>query len=198
MAHKVRRKRGIGPRRSTAWPGDAPRRGTGPAREEQGAHGGVSELARIAPEALGAALEAIPSPAFVVRAPATILRANARGRALLDLERDRVLAALTTPEAGVVRRPLRFPIDPARFVAVFREIAADARERGVAIASRWRLTPRQGAVLELVAQGDSNRAVAGRLGCSEKTIELHVSALLAKTGCASRSQLAASFWTEYP
>jgi DNA-binding NarL/FixJ family response regulator len=51
-------------------------------------------------------------------------------------------------------------------------------------------------VLELVAQGESNRAVAARLGCSEKTVELHVSALLAKTHCASRSQLVASFWTE--
>jgi DNA-binding NarL/FixJ family response regulator len=51
-------------------------------------------------------------------------------------------------------------------------------------------------VLALVAQGESNRTVATRLGCSEKTVELHVSALLAKTRCASRAQLVAAFWTD--
>jgi DNA-binding NarL/FixJ family response regulator len=166
----------------------------------RGEHEPPADLARIAPAALRTALEAIPAPAFVVRAPAAILHANARGRALLDVDRDRVLAALGAADnRHVALRPQRFPIDAAggHFVAVFKEIGADARERGATVAGRWGLTPRQTAVLELVAQGASNRAVAEQLGCSEKTVELHVSALLAKTGCASRSQLIATFWTEH-
>ncbi len=157
----------------------------------------AADLAHIAPAALSAALEAIPSPAFVIRVPSTILQANARGRTLLSTDRDRVLGLLrsTTP---VPRGPIRFALDsaPDHLVVVLRDLEGDARSRLAAVTRRWGLTPRQSAVLALVAQGESNRTVAGRLGCSEKTVELHVSALLAKTRCASRSQLVASFWTD--
>lgn len=155
------------------------------------------DLDHIAAAALGAALEAISSPAFVVRVPATVLHANARGRSLLASERERVLGLLraTTPSS---RGAVRFPIEaaPDHSVIVIRDLESDARSRLAAVTRRWGLTPRQSAVLAQVAQGESNRTVAGRLGCSEKTIELHVSALLAKTRCASRSRLVASFWTD--
>jgi DNA-binding CsgD family transcriptional regulator len=155
------------------------------------------DLARIASAALGAALEAIPSPAFVVRLPSTVLQANARGRSLLSSERDRVLG-LVWSTAPPPRGLARFPIEsaPEHLVVVLHDLEGDARSRLAAVTGRWGLTPRQSSVLALVAQGESNRTVAGRLGCSEKTVELHVSALLAKTRCASRSQLVASFWTE--
>ncbi len=157
----------------------------------------AQDLARIAAAALGAALDAIPSPAFVVRLPSTLLQANARGRALLFSDRDRVLGLMRST-APPPRGPVRFPIEsePEHLVLVLHDLEGDARSRLVAVTRRWGLTPRQSAVLALVAQGESNRAVAGRLGCSEKTVELHVSALLAKTRCASRSQLVASFWTD--
>jgi DNA-binding CsgD family transcriptional regulator len=157
----------------------------------------AEDLARIASVALGAALEAIPSAAFVVRLPSTILQANARGRALLSSDSDRVLG-LVRSAAPPPRGPVRFPIEsePEHLVLVLHDLEGDARTRLVTVTRRWGLTPRQSAVLALVAQGESNRTVAGRLGCSEKTVELHVSALLAKTRCASRSQLVASFWTD--
>ncbi|MCA1828795.1 MAG: LuxR C-terminal-related transcriptional regulator, partial [Myxococcales bacterium] len=40
----------------------------------------------------------------------------------------------------------------------------------------------------------SNRRVAASLGCSESTVELHVTALLEKAGCESRAQLVARVW----
>jgi DNA-binding CsgD family transcriptional regulator len=157
----------------------------------------AADLARIASAALRAALEAIPSPAFVVRLPATVLQANVRGRSLLANDRDRVLGVMrsTTPPP---RGPVRFAIEssPDHLLMVVHDLEGDARSRLEAVTRRWGLTPRQSAVLALVAQGESNRTVAGRLGCSEKTVELHVSALLAKTRCLSRSQLVASFWTD--
>jgi len=157
----------------------------------------AAELDRIAPAALAAALEAIPSPAFVLRQPGAVLHANERGRAMLAAEHDRVktfLHNLSPPPRG----PSRYALDdaPEHQLVVVHDLERDARARLAAVTRRWGLTPRQSAVLELVAQGDSNRTVAGRLGCSEKTVELHVSALLAKTRCASRSQLVASFWTD--
>jgi DNA-binding CsgD family transcriptional regulator len=156
----------------------------------------AADLERIAPAALAAALEAIPSPTFVFRAPGTVLHANARGRSLLAADRERVLAALADDSAA--RGTLRFPVDsePNHALVVLRDLAGDAHSRLPTVTRRWGLTPRQSAVLAQVAQGETNRTVAEKLGCSEKTVELHVSALLAKTRCASRSQLVASFWTD--
>lgn len=155
------------------------------------------ELARIAPAALDAALAALAAPAFVVRSPGTVLRANARGAALLAAEPARVLAALRDGTARGPLAPVRYDIQGAtHFVAVLPDIEDQAARRAPALAARWGLTPRQTGVLALVAEGDTNRSIAHRLGCSEKTIELHVSALLAKTRCVSRSQLVAAFWTD--
>jgi DNA-binding NarL/FixJ family response regulator len=79
---------------------------------------------------------------------------------------------------------------------VLQDLPGDARARLPTVARRWGLTPRQSSVLLLVAEGASNRSVAEKLACSEKTVELHVSALLAKTRSQSRAQLVAAFWTE--
>lgn len=169
----------------------------GPLHSKPPSEEASAELARISSAALGASLEAIPSPAFVVRLPSTILYANTRGRALLSAEWDRTLGLIraTTPPP---RGPVRFPIPsaPDHNLVVIRDLERDALSRLDSITLRWGLTPRQSAVLALVAQGESNRTVATRLGCSEKTVELHVSALLSKTRCVSRSQLVASFWTD--
>jgi DNA-binding NarL/FixJ family response regulator len=55
----------------------------------------------------------------------------------------------------------------------------------------WRvLTPRQRQVLALLGFGLENGDVAGTLGISERTVKLHVSALLDKFGAANRVQLA--------
>jgi RNA polymerase sigma factor (sigma-70 family) len=51
------------------------------------------------------------------------------------------------------------------------------------------LTPREREVLELVAEGLSNRAIAERLGNSEHTVKFHVSSLLGKLGAVTRAEL---------
>lgn len=53
------------------------------------------------------------------------------------------------------------------------------------------LTPRETQVLACLAGGRTNRAIAAALGCGERTVETHVSRLLAKTDCASRSEIVA-------
>jgi DNA-binding NarL/FixJ family response regulator len=44
------------------------------------------------------------------------------------------------------------------------------------------LTPREGEILALVAQGHSNTAVAGLLQLSERTVETHMRAVFTKLG----------------
>jgi DNA-binding NarL/FixJ family response regulator len=53
------------------------------------------------------------------------------------------------------------------------------------------LTPREREVLELIAEGMSNRAIAERLGNSEHTVKFHVSSLLGKLDAVTRAELVA-------
>lgn len=51
------------------------------------------------------------------------------------------------------------------------------------------ITPAEQRVLVLLRQGASNRLIAAQLVLSPRTVECHVSHLLDKTGCRSRTQL---------
>ena len=59
--------------------------------------------------------------------------------------------------------------------------------KGVASSNVHRLTPRELDVLRLVAAGETNKAIAGRLARSEKTVDRHVSNILAKLDVPSRA-----------
>ena len=50
------------------------------------------------------------------------------------------------------------------------------------------LTNRQAQVLELVAQGMSNKQIAYEIGVSEATVKLHINALLRAVGATNRTQ----------
>jgi DNA-binding NarL/FixJ family response regulator len=49
------------------------------------------------------------------------------------------------------------------------------------------LTPREQEVLELLAEGLSNRSIAARLAISEHTVKFHVSSICAKLGADNRT-----------
>ncbi len=55
------------------------------------------------------------------------------------------------------------------------------------------ITPAEGRVLSELRHGLSNKAIAAVLVLSPRTVESHVSSLLAKTGCRSRTELL--LWT---
>jgi len=50
------------------------------------------------------------------------------------------------------------------------------------------LTPREGEVLRLLADGLPNKEIALKLGISEHTIKFHISSILGKLGVASRTE----------
>lgn len=111
------------------------------------------------------------------------MRAGARGYLLKDASRDEVLRAIRAvahDEAifspGVARKMLNFFQGKAQQkneAQVFPELSTRERE-----------------VLELLAKGRSNTAIAAELGLSLKTVQNHVSNLLAKLGVEDRVEAA--------
>jgi DNA-binding NarL/FixJ family response regulator len=49
------------------------------------------------------------------------------------------------------------------------------------------LTPRETEVLVLVADGLSNKAIAGRLGLSDETVKFHLASIFGKLGASNRT-----------
>lgn len=83
-------------------------------------------------------------------------------------------------------------LDAAR--AAFLELGAepdvlrvDALVRAGSPARFGTLTPREVEVVRLVAEGRTNRAIAGQLYLSEKTVDRHLSNVFAKLGVSSRA-----------
>lgn len=50
------------------------------------------------------------------------------------------------------------------------------------------LTDREVQVLELLAEGLSNKAIAGRLGISDQTVKFHVASIAGKLGAHTRTE----------
>jgi DNA-binding CsgD family transcriptional regulator len=153
--------------------------------------------------ALAAALESTGAPAFVVRArDGAVAHANGSGRALLSRGASESVEALRATVEGAVS-PVRFavlrlqsPEAGSHYLVVQRSRPASLGGKAATAAERWSLTPRQREVLAELAAGASNKHVAAALGCAERTVELHVTALLGKSGCENRSELIAKFWRE--
>jgi DNA-binding CsgD family transcriptional regulator len=152
--------------------------------------------------ALAAALDAIPGEAFIVRGLGAVVRAaNARGRQALDAGRVGVRARLVDAirrgpgGRGALVARLRAVGTGVHHLVVLGPAEPGLGERLVLAGARWRFTPRQREVLAHLARGRSNRTIATELGCAERTVEVHVHALLDRCGATSRAELVARFWS---
>lgn len=86
-------------------------------------------------------------------------------------------------------------VDEAATVAAAREQAAAADAFLLAVDGLPgaeelvdRLTARETDVLELLAEGLSNKGIAARLGISDQTVKFHVAAISGKLGAANRTE----------
>jgi DNA-binding NarL/FixJ family response regulator len=68
-------------------------------------------------------------------------------------------------------------------------IAPTPRDRGD-LSEIEPLTAREIEVVELLAQGLPNKAIAARLGISDQTVKFHVAAICGKLGAANRTEAA--------
>ena len=65
-----------------------------------------------------------------------------------------------------------------------------AQGDGKALVQRFGLTPAQARVLELLAEGRSNRQIGELLGLTEGTVKIHASAIIKAMGVSNRSEAA--------
>ena len=138
--------------------------------------GGVEATARIKeriPDAHVLVLTTYDSSADILRA----IEAGATGYLLKDAPREELFRAV---RAAAQDKPVLAP-----------EVAAHLMER-VRWPSEETLSSREVEVLELVAQGKSNRDIAGELWISEATVKSHLLHIYDKLGTADRASAVAA------
>src|ERR1700745_2076445 len=97
------------------------------------------------------------------------LKAGARGYLLKGMLRQELLETIRAVHAGQKR--------------LSAEIAAEIAEH----AADNVLTPREIDVLRSIAEGNSNKEIAGKLSLTEETVKSHVKNILAKLGVSDRT-----------
>jgi DNA-binding NarL/FixJ family response regulator len=103
------------------------------------------------------------------------IRYGAEGYLLKGAPRGEVFRAIRVVHAG---GSLIEPVVASKLIRQVREVP-DA------------LTPREAEVLELLAEGASNKRIGQTLFVSERTVKFHVSSILAKLNASNRTQAAA-------
>jgi DNA-binding NarL/FixJ family response regulator len=135
---------------------------------------GLWRLRSFAPEAAILALSESNSDVRVLAA----LQAGARG----CLPKTANGAELLEAARGVVAGEAI--LNPAATTALLEQLRGDT--------TRESLTPRESEVLRYVAAGQTNKAIALKLGISEHTVKFHLSSAMSKLGAASRAEAVAT------
>lgn len=150
--------------------------------------------------ALGAALEGLGAPAFILDVAGRPREMNSAGKLCLQRDRRGLSEALRDAALRGAGRsgqleltPLRARGEPQGYLAVLRveapEVRLDARVQSAADALG--VGPRRREILALVARGLANQTIADALGIGVRAVEAHVTALLDLAGVDSRAALVA-------
>ncbi len=105
----------------------------------------------------------------------TVWGANVRGMLRRDASAEKIAVGLQSVVHGLI------VLDPS-----FHSILAPARATD-SVEPIEQLTPRELQVLQLVARGLANKAIAQELSISDHTVKFHVNSILAKLGAQSRT-----------
>jgi DNA-binding NarL/FixJ family response regulator len=135
----------------------------------------IEELAETAPDVRVLVLTSFVEDEQLFPA----LRAGAFGYLLKDSGPEELLQAIRDVSEG------KSPLHPA----IARRVLQGFAHPPAAVAAE-ELTDREAEVLGLVAQGQSNKAIASQLNLSERTVRSYVSSILSKLHVSSRTQAA--------
>jgi two-component system nitrate/nitrite response regulator NarL len=118
------------------------------------------------------------------------LKNGASGYLLKDMEPDALVTALRDINSG------KTVVAPHLTSVLVRFIQGDTstpEEQG----PFSELTPREGEILKLIADGQGNKLIARNLGISDGTVKLHVKAVLRKLEVHSRVEAAVMYIEHY-
>ena len=141
------------------------------------------ELIRDVRSANPRAYVAVLSGTLDARKRALAIEAGASGvLSKSDTDPKEVVSAIRLMYAG------KSLISPAEAVELVAEGGRVRAEEQTARAALTRLTPRERDILQTLADGLGDKAIAARLGISDRTVSNHVVGLLDKLGVESRLQ----------
>jgi DNA-binding NarL/FixJ family response regulator len=112
------------------------------------------------------------------------LKAGAEGYLLKDVPTGQLAEAVRTVSRG---ESLLEPVVAAKLLGQFRELA----QRDTAAEDINALTERELEVLQLLAEGETNKGIAERLVITEKTVKTHVTHIYNKLGANNRAEAVA-------
>ncbi|MBZ0316391.1 MAG: response regulator transcription factor [Anaerolineae bacterium] len=116
------------------------------------------------------------------------IQAGAAGYLLKDSRREDIVNAIQHTMAG------QTPVDPAVADKLFALVRGNARPMPQTSTIANELNEREREILQLLARGMSNAAIAERLVLAEGTVRNYVSSIFAKLNVTDRTQAAALAW----
>ncbi len=120
---------------------------------------------------------------------ANALRAGVRGYLLKDMAPDDVVDAIRRVAAGEL---VVAPAMTSKMIGILQHGAQDQGGKNTLKS----LTEREREILQLLAHGESNKAIAMTLGISNDTVKQHVRHILTKLNLTSRVEAAVLFAVE--
>lgn len=141
----------------------------------------VESVARSTPEMKVVVMDVQPSQPNII----DFVRAGAAGFILRDASADEIVATLRDVASGL------YVLPPKLAGVLFASVARQTRRAPRDGAVINRLTPREWQVIDLIADGSSNKEISSRLHLSVHTVKSHVHSVLEKLTLHSRLQVAA-------
>jgi DNA-binding NarL/FixJ family response regulator len=111
------------------------------------------------------------------------LRSGARAVLPRDVSAGEIIAAIEAVAAGLA------VLSPADLQALL-PVTPRAERTGSTLTAES-LTPREGEVFTMLAEGAGNKAIAWKLGISEHTVKFHVASIMSKLNATSRTEAVA-------
>ncbi|MSP11315.1 MAG: response regulator transcription factor [Chloroflexi bacterium] len=156
-----------------------------PASYEAAALEALWELRKVAPESGVIVFTPDDTDALTLNA----LQAGARGYLLRQATSQEIGQAIrTVAQGGLVMHPMAAATLLRKLNAATSTAAKTERDQ---LSARPSLTQRELEVLQLLAEGLSNKILAARLNISEHTVKFHVSSIMQELGASSRTEAVA-------